>query len=220
MATATRRLSVARSRARRASLRTRAVGLLVLAPLGACDGFDGRPATPAAAPAAAGAGAAVDSVLPPGEAHRRFTAAFGEPPTALSGGAPSIDSLASRFARAIAAGDSVALTSLFLDAREFAFLYYPTHPFSREPYRLPPDLLWSMHSDARASGMLRLRASIPAAALRASARCRPPRSEGENHVHADCALVIRAADSGAPVLLPWGVVVSRGGRYKLATLDG
>lgn len=86
----------------------------------------------------------VDSILPVEEALRRFRQGVREL-TALEHGAASRDALVGSFVEALQARDTIALRNLSLSRAEFAWLYYPTSVFSREPYYQMPQLSWSLH---------------------------------------------------------------------------
>src|ERR1043165_1941963 len=101
-------------------------------------------------------GYVIDSVRPLEVELARFREGLGTPPTELTGGATSIDSLIARFARAVSAKDSAALDRLQITKAEFAWLIYPVSPFTKPPYRETPQMLWYMLRTSGDAGMNRL----------------------------------------------------------------
>ena len=90
-------------------------------------------------------GYVIDSVLPPGEALRRFRAEYpGDSATAFTGGAQSRDALVRRLIRALAAADTNDLRKMAVTPREFADLYYPGSPYASGPYHQPVSFAWEM----------------------------------------------------------------------------
>ena len=190
-----------------------AVCLLALA---ACGDVAGGVASGSAGTAAE---LVVDSILPPEEAMRRFTAGLGPAPTALDGGAPSLELLAEEFVAAATAGDSAALERLFVSRAEFAYLYYPRHPAAQEPYLLSPHLLWQMEGESRPAGLDRLRSVLPAGARVASVECDPAVDHESYLLHPGCTLRVRHGDGGSETHA-WGSVLELDGVLKLVALGG
>ncbi len=102
-------------------------------------------------------GYVIDSIFPPEEELRRFRAAVGgTPASAFAGGSGSLDSLIHRFVTALSAGDTLALRSMAVGAREFGDIYYPESPYSHAPYRQSPSLAWRLIQDPSDKGLRRL----------------------------------------------------------------
>ena len=70
----------------------------------------------------------VDSILPPAEALRRFTADLNPRPNEFSNGAGSRDALVKKWVRSLESNDSLTLIRTALTRPEFAYLVYPTLP--------------------------------------------------------------------------------------------
>ena len=97
----------------------------------------------------------VDSILPLDEALRRFRTDLVQT-TALEGGATARDELVRRFVRAVETRDTTALRQMVLSRAEFAWLYYPTSTFSREPYYQMPQLNWFLNAASSEKGITRV----------------------------------------------------------------
>ena len=80
----------------------------------------------------------VDSILPVEEELRRFRADLPDAPTRLVGGTDNRDALVAAFLHAVQARDSAALARLALTRAEFAYLVYPSSPYTVTPYRQAP----------------------------------------------------------------------------------
>lgn len=163
----------------------------------------------------AAAGGVVDSIIPVAEALSRFRATVAEHPDTLRGASRSLDSLAHRWAAAVAQRDSAALNAMVLDRAEFAWLYYADSPMSKPPYEMPPGLLWSQilaNSDEGAKRLLSRFGGHRVVVRELS--CPPAKREGENVIHERC--TVRASVDGGtlgPARL-FGTVIERAGRFK------
>ncbi|MDP1859792.1 MAG: hypothetical protein Q8K82_14055, partial [Gemmatimonadaceae bacterium] len=100
-------------------------------------------------------GYVVDSILPPAEALRRFTADVSFPPTTFANGASSRDALVRTWVRALESNDSLALIRTAMNRPEFAFLVYRTSPHAAPPYNQAPALMWMQLSNASLKGFRR-----------------------------------------------------------------
>ena len=110
----------------------------------------------ASAGASVAAARVVDSIVPVDEATRRFKAARGDPgATVLEGASNTRAALIDRFARALAARDTVELRAMALSAGEFIDLYYPTSIYSKPPYRQSPELVWFLIQQNSEKGIRR-----------------------------------------------------------------
>jgi hypothetical protein len=171
-------------------------------------------------PARAGAASVhVDSLLPRDEELRRFRLGLSEP-IALSGGATSRDALVQAYVRALEGSDTAALAALTITRAEFAYLYYPTTPQGRPPYDLSPGLMWFLLQQSSHSGMAHALEERGGRSLGVLGyRCDPtPGREGLNTVWGPCLIRRRQAEGDTVEERLFGLIVGRGGRYKLLSL--
>lgn len=207
-------------------VRRAARGTLLAAALAACgspeqDAVTHTDGASAAEGAAAGppAAAVIDSALPPEEELRRFRADIQEEPVALAGGTRSRDALGREFARALARADSTALRRMLLTRAEFAYLVYPSSPYTRPPYRQPPWLVWMQLEQESEKGLRRLLARRAGRPLRyAGVSCAgEPETAGASRLWRQC--VIRRARAPGDTVAEqlFGVIVEHDGRFKLAS---
>lgn len=157
----------------------------------------------------------IDSILPPGEALRRFQANLA-PVTELSASIRSRDTLVARFTSAIESGDSAALKSLLVSKDEYAFLYFPTSAYSRKPYELPPEIAWLLSEQNSIKGFTRLarRLGMKRLGLRGY-ECADPVTEGTNRFWRACRVTYIDPANGFPVTKAlFGAIMERDGRYK------
>jgi hypothetical protein len=164
-------------------------------------------------------GYVIDSVLPVEEELRRFRAGLGTAPVALEGGARSREALVRRFFDALASADTAALRSMLLSRAEFAYLIYPSSPYTHEPYRQPPGLVWMQLRSATARGGHRLLERARGFQYH-SHRCdAEPAREGQNYLWRHCRAKVLAAPGHTAQMALFGVIVERGGRFKFASYD-
>ena len=188
--------------------RTVAAGALCL--LAACGDAAPRPEPPSAT--------VVDSVIPRGEALRRFRVGL-DSLSELRGGASSREALVREYITALAAADTGALKALTLTKTEFAWLYYPESAQGLPPYDLSPSLMWFMMDEQSRKGLTRAlgeRGGRPYAY--AGFQCEgAPVVEGPNTLWGPC-LVLRVVAPGdtVPERL-FGQILGREGRYKITT---
>ena len=133
-----------------------AAPILAVVSLAAC-GSDSRPVIANHAPLANSTTvhAVADSAYSIDSQLARFRSTVATTPTRLENGAPSLDSLVHRFARALDAADRAQLSQLQLSRAEFAYLYYPESPLARKPYELDPELMWMQVTDRSVRGISR-----------------------------------------------------------------
>lgn len=165
-----------------------------------------------------GAPTHVDSVVPRAVALERFRAGLDSVDT-LSGGAPSLDALVRRFARALEARDTAALAVMVLTRREFAWLYYPTNPQGRPPYDLSPELMWFMLVENSRKGLAHALEERGGRRLGfAGYSCDPsPSREGANTVWGPCPVRRVQAPGDTTTERLFGLVLERGGRFKFVS---
>lgn len=163
----------------------------------------------------AAAGAVVDSIFPLEEALRRFRQGIPRT-TVLEGGAPSRDALVERFAQAVHERDTVALRRMVLSRAEFAWLYYPTSVFSREPYYQMPQLTWFLNTEDSRKGITRVLERLGGGADPGIAdyNCPiGPRSDGGLTFWDGCLVELELEGDRRRMRL-FGSIVELGGRYK------
>jgi len=156
----------------------------------------------------------VDSILPLEEALRRFREGIPEV-TALEGGAPTRDALVERFVRAIEALDTAAVREMVLSRAEFAWLYYPTSTFSREPFYQMPGLTWFLNVEDSQKGITRLFTRFGGTDLRFSSYECPGtiRLDGGLTFWDGCLLDVRLEGQSRQLRL-FGSIVEFHGQYK------
>jgi hypothetical protein len=175
-------------------------------------------------PAAAGArlpradipaGMKIDSILPPGEALRRFQS---ELPVvaALQDAAHGRDELVSKFMRTLERADTAALEQLVLSKAEYAYLYYPSSVYSRKPYELAPDIAWLLNEQNSRKGATRILRRLSGRDLRFGGyTCGAPIEEQENVFWRDCQVRYVDPSSARGVTRQlFGAIIQRGDRYK------
>lgn len=137
------------------------------------------------------------------------------PVSELSEAAPSIDSAVRRFARMVERRDTVAMRAMVMNRREYAYLYYPTSPYTRTPTIQEPGLNWFLHLQNSQKGATRLLDRFGGRPLRISNRCEsPPRAEGENRVWDDCVQRVVEGSDTTTIRL-FGGMIERHGRFKI-----
>ncbi len=158
----------------------------------------------------------VDSVLPVGEALRRFRADIPLAPSGLSGGATTRDELVKSFVRALQQADTTSLGRMLITRAEYAYLYYPTSRASRPPYEEAPDLNYLRSREHSGKGIRRalvLLGDRPARYGGYSCSSRT-RKEGNNILWGPC-FVEADTGAGAPVDLSlFGTIIEREGHFK------
>lgn len=161
----------------------------------------------------------VDSILPLEQELRRFRVGLGDPPATLTGGASSREALVRRFFSALAAADTADLRAMALSRAEFAYLVYPSSPYTRPPYRQSPELVWLQLQSSGASGLGRLLDRARRYRY-VNHRCNAtPAREEQNRLWRQCqAKVVRAPGDTATVRM-FGVIVEREGRFKFANFE-
>jgi hypothetical protein len=162
----------------------------------------------------------VDSIHPIEEEIRRFRSTLeGEPPTGLTGGAVSRDSLVERFISALEAADTAAFQDLLLSRAEFAWLYYPHTKFTAPPYELSPALLWFQTENGTSRGfhrMMQRMAGRPAHAEGYSCPD-PPVEEGPNRTWERCVVLLRPPGGEPLDFRLFGSILEHGGIYKFVS---
>ncbi len=191
-------------------MKTRNRTCILLAAALACSAGEAREA---ASPPVTYSGV-VDSILPLEEALRRFRADLLET-TALEGGAASRDELVRRFVRAVETRDTTALRQMVLSRAEYAWLYYPTSAFSREPYYQMPQLNWFLNVASSEKGITRVVTRHGGRTLGfAGYQCPDSaRTDGGLSFWDGCLVTFEHEGDSRRMRL-FGSIIERGGRYK------
>ncbi len=166
-------------------------------------------------------GYVVDSILPPDEELRRFTADLPSRPTRLANGLPSRDALVRRWGAAVEQDDSLTLIRLAVNRPEFALLVYPSSPYTRAPMRQSPAIVWQQLSNATIQGYRRTLGRLGGKPLGVVGwSCPAPvELQGKNRIWRDCA-VRRVRSPGDTVSQRlFGPIIERDGVYKFVTLS-
>lgn len=163
----------------------------------------------------------VDSILPIEEELRRFRAMVGGPRSGFEGGARSLDALARDFVSAVDRADTAALSRLKLSAREFAWLVYPTSPFTRPPYRQAPGLVWMSIDTPSHAGRVKLLQRYSGHSLGAAGLLcdHPVERQGVNRLYAGCLLELTDEDGAIIRRRLFGTIIERHGVFKIVSFD-
>ena len=158
----------------------------------------------------------VDSLLPRGEALRRFQLDL-TPVTKLESSYKSRDALVTAFARALGDRDTAALASMAVSRAEFGYLYYPTTPQSLPPYDLAPALMWHMLQLRSEQGIRRALDLYGGPHLQLLGHdCGQGSSrEGDNTLVGPCVLHLRDKSGKPRSVRLLSQIIERGGRYKI-----
>ena len=163
---------------------------------------------PAAAQAEGGAPHSLDSAL------TLFRVGL-EPIAELESAQPSIDSTFRRFVRMLERRDTAQLRAMVMTRREFAYLYYPTSPFTRAPTKQEAGLAWFLHVNNSQKGAARLFDRFGGRTLRIINACKGPvRVEGDNRMWDDCVQRIVEGTDTTSIRL-FGGIYERNGRFKI-----
>lgn len=156
----------------------------------------------------------VDSIFPLDEALRRFR--DGVPATAeLTGGAASREALVRRFFGALESRDTATLRELVLTRAEFAWLYYPTSTFAREPFYQMPQVTWFLNVAGSEKGITRALERFGGPRTRLTGYDCPAdtRSDGGLTFTDGCVVELVHAGESRRLRL-FGSIVERDGRFK------
>jgi hypothetical protein len=204
-------------------LRPLAVGPALLLSAAACESHERPPtrlATVAASSRLTGARnepAVVDSSLPLEEALRRFRVGLSVVKR-LSGGAPTRDALVRRFVRAVEQRDTAAVRAMVLSRAEFAYLYYPDSPFTREPHEQMAGLVWFFTQANSSKGITRAfnRLGGQSLAYRGHQCNVRPKRQGPNRLWENCVVRLGQGNTDAELRL-FGSIIERDGRLKFVS---
>ncbi len=161
-------------------------------------------------------GAIIDSTFPMPEQMRRFRHDLPAVATLIDG-APSIDSLVTRFIGALARGDRTALGRLTLSRAEFAWLYYPALTEQEGTTVMPPTLRWDGIVRNSEKGIMRALSRIGGRSLTLRALQCPPqqvRTLGDLRLHDGCRVTVAPAGDSLFTGRLFGPVIEHRGRFK------
>ena len=164
-------------------------------------------------------GRVVDSLRSNDEELRRFRAGIPVAPKRLVGGASSRSALIRRFVAALADADTAALVRMALTRAEFAYLTYPSSPYTRPPYRQSPEIVWLLLGTEHDKGLTRLLRRLGGEELGyLGQRCdtRPLR-EGRNRIWRGCVSRVRLETGDTLEARLFGAIVERDGQFKFAS---
>lgn len=137
------------------------------------------------------------------------------PVAELESAQASIESTVRRFTRMVEQRDTAAMRALVMTRREFAYLYYPTSPFTRKPTLQEPGLVWFLHINNSQKGATRLLDRFGGKPLRVAGNvCKGPRIEGANRLWDDCVQRIVQGNDTTVIRL-FGGIYERAGRFKI-----
>ncbi len=137
--------------------------------------------------------------------------------TALEGGEVDRDSLVRRFVRAVEVRDADDLRTMVMDRAEFAYLYYPTSPYTRRPTRQEAPLAWFLQLENSQKGVSRVLDRYGGAELHAVGyECDPaPAVSGGNRVWGNCVMRLAPPAGDTTAIRLFGGIIEREGRFKL-----
>ena len=163
-------------------------------------------------------GYVVDSILPVEEELRRFRVGLTSAPVAFTSDASSRDALVRHLFAALSSADTSTLRALVLSRAEFAYLVYPSSPYTHAPYRQPPGVVWMQLQSENARGVHRLLERARGYRYLGH-RCARPEHEGANTLWRQCrARIVRPSGDTVSMRL-FGVIVERAGRFKFASYE-
>jgi hypothetical protein len=198
---------------------------LLLALFASCAETDDAPNNAPASAALAEAGRTNTGGNPGTAAIRRFQspekalAAFRaglNAPDSLRGGAPTRDALIARFMQAVEGADTTAIRAMVLDRAEFAYLYYPTSPYTKSPTVQEAPLAWFLLVQNSQIGITRVFNRMAGSPEQyAGHRCDPePSMEGANRFWRACVVDLRTDRGELETRRLFGSIIEREGRFK------
>jgi hypothetical protein len=180
----------------------------------ACARSDGAPR--ADTPIANVAPRIVDSVRSLDEDLRRFRADISRVPDRLRGGGRSREALVRRFMGALARSDTALLEEMAMTRAEFAYLTYPSSPYTRAPYRQSPEIVWLLLRAEHEKGLGRLIQRLGGQQVEyLGHECESaPLQEGENRLWRGCRVRMSVGSDAPRERRLFGVIVERHGEFK------
>jgi hypothetical protein len=164
--------------------------------------------------------AVVDSISDPLTALPVFLEGL-ERPEHLAGGAANPHELVERFFDALSRSDTAAVSSMIVTRAEYGFLYYATSVYAKKPYELPPDIAWTLSSEASAKAARRLLARLGGHAMDLERiECERIEHEGENEIRSGCAVTYVATSGDRMKQRLFRSMIIRDGRAKFLSYSG
>lgn len=122
--------------------------------------------------------------------------------------------------RAIERRDTIAVRALAMSRAEFAWLYYPSHPYSRPPYEHPPQLFWFQVTANSDKGIGRALQRLGGQSLRYRSHACDETIElapGDGTIHAACSVTVGAPGDSATTLRLFGAIFEHRGAFKFVS---
>ena len=137
-------------------------------------------------------------------------------PEALSGGAPTRETLIRRFVAAIEHRDTAAVRAMVVDRAEFAWLYYPSSAYTRPPRLQEAPLAWFLMVENSQKGITRAfnRLGGSGVSYRGHQCDAAPAIETRNRFWRGCVVTVRGAESRGLTLRLFGSIIERDGQFK------
>lgn len=137
--------------------------------------------------------------------------------TRLEGGETDRDALVRRFVNAVEARDTDDLAAIVMDRAEFAYLYYPTSPYTRRPTRQEAPLAWFLQLQNSQKGISRVLARYGGNALHAAGYAcdAEPVVSGANRIWSNCVMRLAPPGADTTAIRLFGGIIEREGRFKL-----
>jgi len=137
-------------------------------------------------------------------------------PAHLAGGAMNREALIRRFVNGVARLDTTAIRAMVLNRAEFAYLYYPSSPYTRPPTVQEAPLAWFLLVQNSQKGITRVFDRFGGQrAEYVTHRCDPePSREGDNLFWRECAVDLRTPADGIVTRKLFGSIIERDGRFK------
>jgi hypothetical protein len=153
------------------------------------------------------------------EQLRRFRVGL-DSVASLDGGAATAELLARALLAGLASNDTAALVSLVLTRAEFAWLYFPSHPYAQPPYEMPPGLYWLQISSGSNRGLTRALAvyggrSVDYRGLACSDTT--PTHQGDNTLFGECRVRLGIGRGQEDSVRMFGSIILRGNRAKFVS---
>jgi hypothetical protein len=143
--------------------------------------------------------------------------------TELRDAEPDRERLVRRFARAVERADTAALRAMVVSRAEFAWLYYPTSPYTRRPTRQNAALAWELLLMDSQKGVTRLLDRYGGRPLHLVGHtCAPePQTQSDRTAAVpvrfwyDCTLRLAPPGADTTEIRLFGPIMERDGRFKL-----
>lgn len=162
-------------------------------------------------------GYVVDSARSPEDDLRRFRS--GLPEVRELYGPSSRDELLSAFDRAVTTADDAALGALTISRAEFAWLVYPSSPYTRPPTVQPAGLVWRLIASSGDVGRRRLLERLGTSYAPLAHHCPlAPEVQGDNRIWNGCTVTHRLPDGRTVTQRLHGPIIQRHGHFRFVSL--